>query len=476
LPLEEDLSCPVCCEIFREPVLLVCGHSFCRECLRKHWSSSPGRSCPICRGSSPQEPLLNLSLRSTCESYLRERCSGSEEEERSTRCLLHGEKLELFCVKDMEAICSQCKKKLHRGHQVQSIHQAVKERKGKLKDAIKPYQDRLNALKNGTDPRAQAEKTERQIRKEFEKLFKFLRDEEKARLAAFKEEEESQSHVIKERIDGQTSQLTNTLKEMEDEIKQKDNIEFLQVWGELTLFIQLDPVVEAAHSLDVVRHLGNLRFRVWEKMKDVAPYSPVVLNPTAALCDLSVSEDLTSVSMRPEGSTGFSLVTGSEGFTDGFHSWDVEVGNSLSWMLGVTSKLGDGPVLCPQTGYWGIQRDNGCYQALASPVTPLHLSFTPQVVRVKLGWHWEGDSFGWCRRVTFSDATSGAEICKFSNISGTGALYPFLRPLQRSSQLKILPATVNVSVPLHPLLTPHIYTTMITDNSNNPNERTGRRC
>uniref|UniRef100_A0A672MEK7 RING-type domain-containing protein n=1 Tax=Sinocyclocheilus grahami TaxID=75366 RepID=A0A672MEK7_SINGR len=33
----EELSCPVCCEIFKAPVLLSCSHSVCKECLQREF-------------------------------------------------------------------------------------------------------------------------------------------------------------------------------------------------------------------------------------------------------------------------------------------------------------------------------------------------------------------------------------------------------------------------------------------------------
>uniref|UniRef100_A0A8C6TV85 RING-type domain-containing protein n=1 Tax=Neogobius melanostomus TaxID=47308 RepID=A0A8C6TV85_9GOBI len=35
--LEDELSCPVCCEIFKDPVVLKCSHSFCSSCLLEFW-------------------------------------------------------------------------------------------------------------------------------------------------------------------------------------------------------------------------------------------------------------------------------------------------------------------------------------------------------------------------------------------------------------------------------------------------------
>ncbi|KAJ8371067.1 hypothetical protein SKAU_G00110950 [Synaphobranchus kaupii] len=61
--LEEELSCPVCTEIFRDPVLLSCSHSFCKACLQQYWEQKGSWECPVCRRkSSKDRPPLNLCL------------------------------------------------------------------------------------------------------------------------------------------------------------------------------------------------------------------------------------------------------------------------------------------------------------------------------------------------------------------------------------------------------------------------------
>uniref|UniRef100_A0A672LYL2 Uncharacterized protein n=1 Tax=Sinocyclocheilus grahami TaxID=75366 RepID=A0A672LYL2_SINGR len=70
----EGLSCPVCCEIFKDPVLLSCSHSFCKECLQQFWKTRDTQVCPVCRRrSSKQEPLSILSLKNLCDSLIKER-------------------------------------------------------------------------------------------------------------------------------------------------------------------------------------------------------------------------------------------------------------------------------------------------------------------------------------------------------------------------------------------------------------------
>ncbi len=106
---EEDFSCPVCCEIFKTPVLLSCSHSVCKECLQQLWRTKKTRKCPVCmRRSSKRCPPCNLVLKNVCESFLKQRkerrSSGSEE-----ICSLHSEKLKLFCLEDKQPACLVCR-------------------------------------------------------------------------------------------------------------------------------------------------------------------------------------------------------------------------------------------------------------------------------------------------------------------------------------------------------------------------------
>ncbi|XP_031431934.1 E3 ubiquitin-protein ligase TRIM35-like [Clupea harengus] len=226
---EEDFTCPVCFDIFKDPVLLLCSHSFCKVCLQKFWRQKKSKECPVCRRKS----LMNI-----CEALLKEksqRASGGSE----VLCSLHGERLELFCLEDKQPICLVCQaSRKHSGHQFLPIDEAALDFREQLKAVWETLQEKLEEFEDvkatydqtASHIKVQAHQSEEQMKEEFEKLHQFLKDEEEARLRAVKEDEKQKSFVMKEKIEElskEMSTLSDTITAIEQQMVAEDII-FLQ--------------------------------------------------------------------------------------------------------------------------------------------------------------------------------------------------------------------------------------------------------
>ncbi|XP_035276340.1 zinc-binding protein A33-like [Anguilla anguilla] len=457
--VEEELSCPMCSEIFRDPVVLRCSHSFCKACLQQYWEQKGSRECPVCRKRFKHEPPHNLALGNACEAFLKGRSqrtkAGSE-----VLCSLHSEKLKLFCLEDQIPVCLVCQtSKKHENHKMRPVQEAAEECKEKLRTALAPLQEKLkafNAVKLVCDQTAehiksQAQHTERQIKMEFKKLQQFLKDEEADRITALRGEEEQKSLMMKEKIEKMTeeiSSLSEQIKAIEQELGAED-ISFLQSYKDAEKRAQCtlaDPEKVSGALIDVAKHLGNLKYRVWEEMLGTVQYTPVTLDPNTAHPILSLSEDLTSVrrsdesQQLPDNPERFDWwqcsVLGSEGFSSGRHCWDVEMRNEGYWAVGVAKESisRKGHVsLSPAGGVWSIRQFYGKYKALTSPRTALTMRRKPQRVRVQLDWN-RGE-------VSFSDPSDNTPLYTFKH-SFTERVFPFFRP----GSLQICPLKVSVRV------------------------------
>ncbi|XP_030639310.1 tripartite motif-containing protein 35-like [Chanos chanos] len=462
---EEDFSCPVCYDVFKDPVLLSCSHSVCKVCLQQFWEKKGTQECPLCRRrSSKADPPLNLVLKNLCEAFLKgkiQTSSGSEE-----FCSLHSEKLKLFCLNDKQPVCVVCRdSEKHTNHRFHPVDEAAHGHREELRTTLKPLKEKLEIFKKvkvtcdetAQYIKTQAQHTETQIRKEFEKLHQFLRDEETAMITALREEEEQKSQMMKEKIEKVTreiSSLSDTIRAIEDNMGTKDilflkNFEATKKRAQCTL---QDPQMLSGALINVAKHLGNLKFRVWEKMQDIVQYTPVILDPNTAHPGLTLSEDLTSVRYsdekqqipdNPERFDWYTCVLGSEGFNTGTHCWDVDVGESTCWTLGVTTesnqRMGD---TFFHTGAWRVRLYDGKYWSVASggSHTPLTFKKKLQKIRVKLD----------CDRgkLSFYDPLNNTRLHTYTH-TFTERMFPFFYNNCKLSPLRILPVKYCVTVKHH---------------------------
>ncbi|KAG7455310.1 hypothetical protein MATL_G00255500 [Megalops atlanticus] len=358
--VDADLSCPVCRDVFRNPVLLACSHSFCKDCLLQYWEHKGIQECPVCKQESLMDFLaLNLALKNICESYLQERRQRAET--RSDQFLNHlRDKAELFCLDDRELVCTNCPTGQHKHHKLCPTQEAVLCCKEELSAALHSMEEKLATFKKVKDDldktedhiKWQSQHAERVIKEEFERLHVFLRDEEAIRIAALREEEEQKRKVMKKEIESVTRQifsLSDAIKAVEQEMG-GDDVSLLLNYKSTMERAQCTPQEPRRLSgalIDMAKHLGSLSHRVWMNMQCIVHYTPVTLDVNTAGRCLHLSEDLTTLifgnqnRLLPDNPERFAFyasseshtldcVLGAERFTSGRHRWDVEVGTALT--------------------------------------------------------------------------------------------------------------------------------------------------
>ncbi|GAA6105776.1 tripartite motif containing 35-28 [Tachysurus ichikawai] len=295
---------------------------------------------------------------------------------------------------------------------------------------------------------SQSEEAEKQIRQEFERLRQILKEEEDSRILALKKEETQKKQMMKKKIESISSDITH-LTELVHSLRKEmgaDDLVILQNYQSLKLRAQWteeeSQKFPSGALINMASHVGALDYKVWDSMRSKVKFFPVLMDPNTISPWLSMSPDYASVKENterqsvpdnPERFDPCVFVLGSEGFTTGRHRWEVFVGDSPKWVLGVCKENVARKrkfTVTTSGGVWSIGLSKGVYSGLTSPRTQLNVEKRPEKIRVKLNMN-KGE-------VSFWDADSGAHLITY-NDEFPAKLFPLFGPGLHKTPLTIQP-------------------------------------
>ncbi|XP_027752138.1 E3 ubiquitin-protein ligase TRIM50 [Empidonax traillii] len=447
--LEEQLLCPICLEVFREPLMLQCGHSFCQPCtLSLHGEGQEGQfPCPVCRQPMPRGPLApNVTLARLIE-VLRSR---GEAEPMPESCPTHHNPLSLFCELDHEVICGLCgtigAHRQHRLTPIPAVHCRMKEELSVLLTNIQQCQRNLEEqcsklINNKSRVAAEVDVYKWVVRKEFQELHRYI-DEEKATFLGSIEGKAAQLISSIEAQVKQTSDALQRLREMQSSLEALGNenqLDFVRKYGSSQFRSELPSLHPSDGTFSPVSfkpcfHQDDIKMTVWKRLhRRVLPapealkLDPVTAHPllelskgdTVVQCGLSQRRD-----SNPKRFNSSNCILTSKGFSCGRHYWEVIVGTRNHWRLGVirgtVSRKGK-LSKCPESGVWLIGlKDGKVYEAFSSPRVPLPLTARPR--RIGLFLHYERG------QLSFYNADSPDELSPIYTFQAEfqGQLYPIV--------------------------------------------------
>ncbi|XP_051942772.1 E3 ubiquitin-protein ligase TRIM35-like [Hippocampus zosterae] len=453
--MADELRCPTCLNIFNDPVMLKCSHSFCRKCVKQWWKHKKIHSCPVCRKTcQASDASLNLTLKNVCETYTQDLLDPE------AICSLHEEKKKLFCLDHQECVCLICRDaQIHAGHKFCSLEDAALDPREKVQNALqkvkKTQQDfimvRDNCREQAEYIKVQQNQVESKIKKSFKELRDFLQTEEAAKLVALKEEAQRKSQMMQEKIGvlrKGLAALSGTIQTTEKQLS-SNQVSFMNNYQNVMSKIQQlpdKPKMPSGALLDEVKHLGNLKFTVWKQMKEMVSYSPVILDPNTASPQFSLSEDLTSVSLnvkeeRPANMERYGNRVLGSALNLGTHVWDVEVGDNTNWVLGVVG----GDSCLPHSSFvWGISFCDDKYKIVSLPYQSKNLPVKEKVQRIRVHVDTRTRSLSFSDSLTNTELYTRKNIPNWPNLSGEWTMYPYLYTNDKGP-LKIIPLTLYVT-------------------------------
>ena len=321
----DNLSCPVCYQLFKKPKYLPCHHSYCEQCLEKMQEQSkiicpecrkeaivpPGGvkdldnnffinrlvdefilkrkvegeaevKCDECCGEDPVVafcPDCTLFLCHVCNEYHKQSSKSRDygivplTELRSKKdvtiqpkakalvCSEHEYELKHYCESCDELVCLYCTMKKHNGHNHDTVKNMVGKHREELKKVTAPVDEMITGLSNTHDD---IEKTRKMIRQQGDEVNKKIDQHYDGVIQKLMEQKEQLKQQVHDTVSQKEKAVTTQLEE----------VEYAQ--AEVLSMKELNDAVEKSSDQEVL----SVKKQVIDRMKQITDkYKKVNIPP-----------------------------------------------------------------------------------------------------------------------------------------------------------------------------------------------------
>ncbi|KAJ7313822.1 hypothetical protein JRQ81_005551 [Phrynocephalus forsythii] len=144
--------------------------------------------------------------------------------------------------------------------------------------------------------------------------------------------------------------------------------------------------------------------------------------------------EILPVPPNPQRFDGIVALLGKDGFSSGNHYWEVDIGNSSDWDVGVARKSikrKGNITLSPKEGFWVLGFTGRDYFAKTDPWTRITVQRKPERIGVHLRFQEN--------KVTFFNVTDFAILFEFKACEFSEDIYPFFKNGDKGKTMHISP-------------------------------------
>ena len=343
LKLEEQLTCPVCLDLYTNPKTLPCLHSFCHDCLEVLHLEARGDtyylSCPTCRhctelpeggaGAFPVAFHLN-NLKDISQSL---RVTDPQQ----VICIDHAKPFEIFCVTCETVICFHCAVRTHRDHKYDLVSDCYMKHYQMLHDSLRPVKGKKQALKKVLSDLAEREG---EIRERGEGVLEEIHGMVEEMIGILRQSERKLSEQVKRVTDAKLQVLSGQAKSAQTSLSLLEDVEdyveqslktgtpqqvlsckkqMMERMSEVTTQInvkELRPmekddlrlINDSAETLESLHHIGTVSYTALQQCKVMAFELKNIFEEKKVLFSLSLEAPDSSLVSVPLSSLRCSLV------------------------------------------------------------------------------------------------------------------------------------------------------------------------